>query len=491
MRRISHRVRCSGVMHTVWRDTDGVLHRTCNGEGCTFGFEKARALLSGLPDVPAGTGWRSRYAARKWGEDWQDAKRAGWRKRAVRHRTRGEKLLSGSEHLQELAVDADFDSDLFGGPPASPLLDVLKAGETKEAIRKRLSQAIYDDLQEIAYRRPSVSASSCGTSAGVISTYAHIDRNAAAVVSAEVELTRMPSSCGLPRTLRRCILRLSSTAEQAFRVRTALGGSSLFYSGTDAFIAAAILEKRADGLVVVAGRQGRGLSVESTPALVRREGARAVLTRWMGWEELDEDRVEPYARELSRKHPISDVHAACCILAVRGRPKFAPVIHGMLDYTGVSWRGLKSEEESVRIEEAALPPKEMLDNAVEQCRLAAIAYVEKWGVLVGCTRACSLFDPQLFRSVCNVRECPIEKPFLTAKLAVCEWERVHQRLKAVTEDIRNANRYLRSCGFRMTKEGQLEEIGRGRKTRTGDGQQKRRTREALPGSESKTGRADH
>ena len=468
MRRISHTVYCSSAYHEVWRDTEGRLHRTCNGEGCTLGFEKARALLAGKPEIDPGRAhFRARYRAKGWGEDWQDAKRRGWQTRARRRRARGELVVTPLP-----PIEASFWSD--DDDERKPKQITAKV---KNRILADVYQAIRADLLQTTYRRPRSTWLNED-----ITLHADIvwNQNTPQIICAHPgrkDKTTKTAKKVLHAV--ECNMALVTSVAGALRLRASLGGSNLFRTDTGVFMAAGVLERRLEGVVVAAGQQRpRGLGIDCVPALVTRDSSGAKLVRWMTWQELSDSTVELYSAHLGYGGNFAD---GACMAATRGRPQYAELRANQASF--VAQVAVRSTTDVVANKAALdrLPPADELQRLCRESIRAAREYADKWGELVGCPKSCLLFTvdeesllssrpswlscpkhstdvvTHLF-SLHNTESCDVGKEFLDLTGKINMRHTLESALKQHTRQMKATTATLRRFGFRLTDSQELEEL---------------------------------
>lgn len=465
MRVIKHKTYCSGTYHEVWRDTEGRLHRTCNGEGCTQSFERARALLAGQPDRPPGRAHtRDRYWAGEWGGDWQNAKRRGWWVRAARRRARGEPVVQTRIDPFPMATLElpDWPDGMYDSVP------------TLQRIANDVRCAVEFDLQRTTYRLPR--------STWLPQTHMlHID-----VVSSQMlpeimmrtENVRKRTKSGKALHAKRCHLVLTAPMEATLRLRIALGGSNLFTAGDAVYAAAAILEKRPEGTIVLAGQPGRGYTVRSMPALIARSALDATLVKWVPWQELADETVAAYALGLTEPHR-QVISTDMCMIATRARPEYATIreAHASLVLNNAvrAARDLHACKSALN----RLPMRAELESIALEAIHAARAYGDQWGELVGCPKTCQLFVTTAENVLMNQQfccklsesysistptrqeygyRCPVATAANSAHVRI-EASRTLARVVNINKtELREATELLTEYGFRVNKQEELEEI---------------------------------
>lgn len=494
MRTITHKVRCSGTYHTVWYDTEGILHRTCNGEGCTLAFEAARALLRGMPDKEPGRAHnRGRYSA-AWGEPWENVKRRAWQIRAARRRTRGEPVGHVGD-FDTVAADTVVDADLL---PALALLS------TKQRITSDLVAAVVRDLVAAEYTK----AKSCLRQPRVHTTLDLrvqpnvLSRFGVAWVEKVQHEFRQNGRRFTTNDTRRCY---TSAACDVLHLRAALGGTNLVDALGKRLFAAALLEdhRHTTGeVVVLVMRQGRGLVAHCEPAVVRRTGERAELVRWESWRNLSDRAVAPYATFLrtaaaSRNSFYAHETEALvmCLQAMHGRLPYdrdpdAQVRHEVVQPWAISVIHGRRRECALVSAIDTLPGPEDITAAYSQFAVDTKEYAAKWGDAIGCDRSCALFDNNgpydglTISQSWRLCQRPIHQepaappisvgPFLVPRdsdawcallsplqtLIISQRRRVDtiRELRVLRNDLREITRLVTRAGFIVKASGALEEL---------------------------------
>lgn len=495
MRTIGHKVRCSGTYHEVWRDTEGRLHRTCDGEGCTLAFEAARALLRGMPDKKPGRAHRQgRYSA-AWGEPWENAKRRAWQVRAARRRTRGELVAYAARRLP---ADDGFD-DFLEAAYKPTTCDTTKARIIQD-LRERISA----DLRAATYRE----AQSRRT---IPKVRIHVHLAAAdgqdncpphpgvAWIAKTPTETREP---GHVLTTNHTLRSYITTVRDAFALRAALGGTNLVHAGGQRLFAAALLEDHrhtAGELIVLVMRPGRGLAAYCEPAVVQRINGRAELVRWERWPHLSEQAIGPYAsfmraqavRLRRARGPSPDVEVtAICLEATRGRSLCMPDRLTHVDGWVRSIVVLRQRQAKCVSALARMPSTDNLEEAYRRLVVETLEYATQWGGITGCDRSCALFGDdsrcqELAQSqswsICrrpvhqdraplpvNVGPfrvfhthdsvCAILDPLRTLNHINIERISTKAELRICQSDMRQLERLIDRAGFIVKSSGELEEL---------------------------------
>jgi hypothetical protein len=317
----------------------------------------------------------------------------------------------------------------------------------EERIRKATEIACTADFLAASYRR---SRSAYRQTKFNVVVMLRRDKHRPTVLWGRVEIHSSTTPLGAKRDYRDTTVSYDASVHSALRLRRALGGTSLFFDGANALFAGGILEHRDDGIVVAAGRQRRGLGIQCEPALVRRDGTRAVLVKWLSWRDLSDRAIQHNANF----HPTSHHAEALWLHMTRGRAKFAEQRRKVASMPAEALADAQQQYEHASRELATIGDAPVLMRKYVECGTAALYYAKTYGDVVGCDRTCFLFkddwhelDPRIhFARSCG-KDCEILAPLIEIRTQLRARRVVEQQAKEAANNVKRLSRFLKQHGF--------------------------------------------
>ena len=342
----THRVRCCGHNHEITLDERGRLHRTCDSEPCKLAFATARALLMGDTTWTSTSGWGKRWRLRR-----DEAKR----KRLARY------------VIPEPITDVRH---RFATHASADVLAVVGQTTYRTGV---------DDWHDMPAHVAVFSRVGCTPCVlGVADT---IWRGKKPWRTQYLQLTVHVDPVLWARLVK--------------RIPGGLVHEGLVHKGDNKRSAVAIIDNAPNGrmtrpgdLVVLAGKQGRGLSVETLPALVRQgESGEWHVVRWLRWDMLSNGAVDMVGRGLSATREIDSLRLT--LLATRFRPAWAVVRKAKADEQCAPYRMNVLARNGLEAKLAQMPTRDELFDAHARANLALSTFaLTPLGETAGCTGIC-------------------------------------------------------------------------------------------------------
>lgn len=391
-----HRVYCSGHKHEVTLDTRGRLHRTCDADPCKYAFQAAKAFLCGETVWSVGHGW---------GKDWRLARDAMEGKRFARR--------SLAELPPKTNIRQRFE--------ARAIADVRTAIDSTH-YREGASQWVRCDTNFVIHAE-------AGLTPAVLGKPAKIWHKKHTWSARYVELTVYVNPVLWRRLCKHIPLGVVTEESKINRLAVAVLDKTPAVRGS-----------RAGDLVVLAGRQARGLSIESMPALVRQDQQKHWhIVRWLRWDTLSDAGADVLGRGMMNASATDSLSVA--LQATRGRAAWA--IHRRLKTVAVcaSYRVNVLARSGAETKLRQLPTRdELFGTHIRAAQAIADYAASVLGEVAGCKGEC------LYCAMSS-ESCTARKAMLDAETVMNQRTDIERLLRKLDQTTALEHQQLEKLGF--------------------------------------------